>query len=215
MKRLSILFLFLCAVVFLVSGNGTSETASVPVNGAVTYLAGDVLLNGNPAVEGASVKTGDKIQTGPGAFCEVVFNTGNVFTLEENTIASIDWGKYRITLDKGAIASVFDKLKKIIGTDRKFTIVTPSAAAGIRGTVFYIKVEDPQNTYVCTCNGELSLSGGEKQFDSPAGHHKAFRFTKEGTTVRVSSAKLLYHDDAKMDALAADINQTIPWSDNP
>ncbi len=69
--------------------------------------------------------------------------------------------------------------------------------AGVRGTAFYIKVEDPDNSYVCTCNGTLTQGKPDRK-----------------AKIRVTTSSrsgLLYHDNALIYQLAAKAGTRLVW----
>ncbi|MCK5095639.1 MAG: FecR domain-containing protein [Spirochaetes bacterium] len=204
------LFLFLTASSQLIAG-GQSESSVIQRTGVLEYIEGEVFINNQPGSIGDSVNSDDIIKTGAKSYCEIVFGERNVFRLEKNTIAQIDWAKSKVQLNQGAIGAVFTKLNHFIGPDRNFTISTPSIAAGVRGTVFYIKIEDPQNTYLCICNGELDLTESYSGIVISSGHHQAYRFSNREGTLSYAPAPLLYHDDPKMESIADKIDYSIPW----
>lgn len=215
-KGISILLILLAGTVLLYSsGQKEPETTSTAgVTGVMTYLEGDVFINDLPAEIGDPISSLDTIETGSNSYCEVIFGQSNIFHLDENTLTQINWGESDIQLKKGAIGSVFTKLGKFLNGEKDFTISTPLTVAGVRGTAFFVKVEDDNNTYLCLCQGKLKVDAGDSQLTMESGHHKAYRFTKNGNTVEKESAPLLYHDDAKMDDLAALIDYTVPWDKN-
>ncbi|MBB6478962.1 FecR family protein [Spirochaeta isovalerica] len=194
------------------SGNqGSSGSSSASVKGKIAYMEGDVLLNSREANIGDTVNNSDTLETGPGAFCEVVFEDANVFRLDELTITRINWTESDIVLEQGGISAVFNKLDKLIREMRDFTVSTPTTTAGVRGTVFYARVEDPDNTYVCICNGELQMNYSDDSLNIEAQHHKAYRFTNNNGAVSWNSAPMLYHDDPQMEEVASRIDFVIPW----
>ena len=213
MNKKYILIIFIIFIlVSLVNAGGNKEKTLINFSGSIDYLDGEVVLNKEPAGLGSEVKTGDIVETGSDSFCHIIFNRGNVLLMEPDTILQINWIDSSLNLKKGSIASVFEKMKKVIGSNEEFKIITPSATAGIRGTAFYIKVEDEFNTYICTCNGSLTLYGEDiENFISTSAHHKAYRFTESGDEVQVANASMLYHDDPKMNSVAKVIGETIPW----
>ncbi len=212
MNKIYPVMIFIFILTALVYAGGSREKTLIDFSGSIDYLDGEVLLNNNPAEFGSEVRTGDIIETGADSFCDIVFNRGNVFRMEPDTVIQINWIESTLNLKKGSIASVFEKMNKVIGSNEQFQIITPTATAGIRGTAFYIKVEDKFNTYICTCNGSLTLYGKDiDNFISTSAHHKAYRFIKSGNDVQVESATLLYHDDPKMNSVAKVIGATIRW----
>ena len=96
----------------------------------------------------------------------------------------------------------------------RFRITTSNAVAGVRGTCFFVKVEDDDNTFICCCNGTLHLEGTGGAFTAePAGsHHEELRVTRSQRGISVAAAPLLYHTDADVEAIAARIGETIDWT---
>ncbi|MBI9099981.1 MAG: hypothetical protein JEY91_15980, partial [Spirochaetaceae bacterium] len=115
--------------------------------------------------------------------------------------------------EKGAFSAVLTKLDKFLNGEKEFTVSSPSTVAGVRGTVFFMKVEDENNTYLCICNGAIVADRTESELDMQADHHKAYRFTKEGDIVTSEPAELLYHNDEMIERVAGKINYTIPWGE--
>ena len=214
MKSVIRIILLLFTFVLPLCAGGQKDTGSVIPSGAegkIVYLEGEVTVN-NASVEiGDPVLDSDIVATGPDSYCEIVFGGKNVFRLEENTVADIDWSGSSVNINKGAIGAVFTKLEAVVASEDVFSVKTPTAVAGVRGTVFYIKVEDPENTYICICNGELDLGETYKDLNVAADHHKAYRFTGTGDSVSYTSAGMLYHDDPKMESIAQNIDYSIPW----
>jgi hypothetical protein len=193
---------------------GVGEAGPVNQRGVIEYLEGEVRLNGEEAVIGQVVPPGAVIETAESSYCEVVFAGQNIFRIEARSVARIEIAERRgtIALEQGALAAVFQKIQRLDASGG-FRLETPTAVAGIRGTAFYIRIEDPNNTYICTCNGSTRLADRAESFRRyvKSDHHKALRFSREGEQIRASSAPLLYHDNPYMDALAARIGSRIPW----
>jgi hypothetical protein len=185
----------------------------------VVYLEGEVMLDGQQAVLGQKVPPGATLQTGARSYCEIVFGGKNIFRVQEQTLALFDVqaGRGAIDLRQGALAAVFYKLQRLGGGEEAVRLITPTAVAGVRGTVFFVMVESPTRTYVCTCNGTLRLADvlQDKRLQVSSSIHKAYRFSREGGRTEVRSAPLLYHDSATMDSLARRIRVSIPWGSRP
>jgi ferric-dicitrate binding protein FerR (iron transport regulator) len=181
----------------------------------ITYLEGEVLLEGAAAEIGAEVAAGAAIRTGGESYCEVVFNRRNIFRIEQNSLVviNIEQARGSIDLQQGSLAAVFQKLASLGRGAEAFAVRTPLAVAGIRGTVFYVRIEDPDRTYVCTCNGQIRLGDAEggRALAVSSTNHKAYRFLRGTQAIEVRSAPLLYHDSSTMDGLAAKIRIFIPW----
>lgn len=183
---------------------------------SIIYLEGDVTLNGVPASVGDAVRAGDKLQTAATALCEVVFNSRNIVHMTAGTVLKFDPSQLSrgATLQKGAIAMVLRNLAALQGSEVRFRITTSTTVAGVRGTCFFVKVEDTNNTFICCCNGAIHLEGegGEFSQNLTSPHHEEVRISRSSTGLSVGAAPMLYHTDGDVEAIAARIGETIDWN---
>lgn len=215
MKRVcgvATLLLLFSGVLF---ANGTGEAipaAGEQIEVVLDYFEGEVLVDGREAELGEQLPPGSRIQTGANGFAEVVFGTGNILRIEENTalVINIDDEQEGITLTSGAFSAVMSGLRELgFGPDKELALRSLSTVAGVRGTSFYFRIEDESTTYVCVCNGTLAL--GATGEDTAATEHSAFRFTRNASGTTQTSAPLLYHDNESMDSVAERVGVEIPW----
>jgi len=201
-------------VVFLGVAAG-AHAASSPL-GTIVYLEGNVTVDARSASIGDVVPYGATIRTDAASECDVAFREKNIVRLGELTTLVFNPGNLQVgsSLERGSLALVLKNLVNGAAQDHNFYIRTPTTAAGVRGTLFFIRVEDPQTTYVCTCNGTIQLEDGSKvgERDVRAAHHVAYRIHSEGGSLSATSAPLLYHTDADMEALAARVGVTVDWT---
>jgi hypothetical protein len=207
MKR-AVLFLF------IVSLFSCGKTAGIKTK-VLDYL-GSVSINGKLLdAKSVLVNYGDTIETGADSFCELVINEKNILRLSANTklIFKVSDKDNVLELEKGWFAGV---THKVFAKEGSYLIKTPTVVASVRGTSYCIKVEDPNSTYFCVCNGSIQLdksqsTGGELVTSA---HHAARRFKKDskGTISIDQNAGLLYHDDKGVEALAKKIGDSIDWS---
>jgi hypothetical protein len=200
------------AFVFLLAGAAVFAADKA----SIVYLEGDVTMNGSPAAIGDDVAAGAVITTGKDSVCQVVFNTKNIVHLESATTLRFD-GKVLsrgATLQKGAIAMVLRNLAPSSGGELRFTIKTTTAVAGVRGTCFFVDVEDENNTYICACNGAIRLEGDGGQFTQnlASSHHREVRVTRSATGISVNAAPMQYHTDGDVEAVAARIGEKVDWT---
>jgi hypothetical protein len=183
---------------------------------SIIYVEGDVSLNGVPASVGDGVQAGALVTTGPDSVCQIVFNTKNIIHMAQGTVLRFDPKVLSrgATLQRGAIAMVLRNLQAIQGNELRFGIRTPTAVAGVRGTCFFVAVEDENNTYICSCNGAIHIEGDGGQFTQniASSHHREVRVTRTGTAISVHAAPLLYHTDGDVEAAAAKIGETVDWT---
>ena len=194
---------------------GPALPAQAINNAKLAYLEGTVFANALEAFIGQILPAGSRIKTGAASLCELVFSNRNVIRMGQNTVLSLDpEAPKTIDLRSGSLALVLKKLDTLSGAGPKFKVRTPSAAAGVRGTSFFLKVEDPETTYVCCCNGRLSVEDPDRRErrDIEASHHKAFTFTVKGGETIVKEAGMLYHDDETVEKIARRIGERIDWT---
>lgn len=192
--------------------------------GVIEFAQGEVTVNGEAAAVGREVQSGDRIETGPDGRVEIVFDNRNIFALQEETVLTLSFadGEVReVGLQQGAFAAVFDRLREVTSDGDGFRIRTPTAVGGVRGTTFYVQVEEPWSSYICTCEGRTALTPLAREEAPEAAeprlvestHHTAYRFVQTADGVDLQEAAMIYHDDAVMDALAAKIGVSIPWGE--
>lgn len=182
----------------------------------VEYLEGEVHVDDNTATIGETLAAGARIRTGADGIVEIVFGSGNALRLEENTTLTLDLAdpSNGIDLERGTFAAVFEGLETIgVGPERTLRVNTPTTIAGVRGTVFFVRVESEESTYVCTCHGELTFDDGDLTIR--AARHSARRFVRTADGVQVEDAAEEYHDSASLNAVADVVNVTIAWGEEP
>jgi hypothetical protein len=206
----SVLVAGLCAVAW---GRGGPEPATTP-QGVVEFVDGEAWINDGPAEIGRIVPLGAWVRTGAAGLVEIRFDGRNILQVAPDSVVEvgIDAATRTVAIERGGIAAVFARLKTL-GADGAFTVRTPTAVAGVRGTVFYVRVESAESTYFCTCNGAVDLgdSAGGRRRTVQAEHHEAYRFVRAGSGIAVVRDGLKYHDDAMMEALALKARYNIRW----
>ena len=183
---------------------------------SIIFLEGDVTLNGAPASVGDAVRAGDTLQTAADALCEIVFNARNIVHMTAGTVLKFDASQLSrgATLQKGAIAMVLRNLAALQGSEVRFSIKTSTTVAGVRGTCFFVKVEDENNTFICCCNGAIRVEGAGREFSQnlTSPHHQEVRISRSSTGLSVGAAPMLYHGDGDVEAIAARIGESVDWT---
>ncbi len=186
--------------------------AKVPT---VTYLEGTVTIDGSPAGIGDTVPLGSVVATSAASLVDIEFNARNAVRLSENTTLVFNPRNFQSgsELRQGALTLVLKQLSRGAGGEG-FLVRTPSAVAGVRGTSFFMKVESPTSTYVCACNGAVQVLGADGSLlkDLVGSHHRGARIQQAGATPQLTDAPLLYHTDADLEKVAADIGYKIDWN---
>jgi hypothetical protein len=205
--------LLVCLAAFAALGGSAFAAAS---QGEITYMEGQVTIDRVPASIGDLVPLGATVRTEKLSQCEIVFRQRNILRLAEETALVFNPGNLQTgsSLQKGALSLVLKNLVPGASGDHSFFVRTPTAAAGVRGTSFFMKVEDAHTTYVCLCNGAIALSDGSPPGRTPveAAHHASWRIIEDRGATTVIKAPMLYHTDADMEGLAERIGVSIDWN---
>jgi hypothetical protein len=196
------------------AGAPASNASATPTRGKVVYLEGEVKIDGAAAEIGQELGAKARIETGPNATCEIVFDEKNALRVSQNAIASLDFSGIvkEVSLKKGGLSSVLRKLGQVAGQDG-FRVVSDTAVAAVRGTCFCVWV-DEKSTYVCACNGSVRTidAKGSNELMISAAHHSARNYVKDGSAVHIAIAGIEHHSDASMESLAARIGEKIDWT---
>ncbi len=183
-------------------------------DGKIIFLAGNVTVNGHKAKLHEVITAGYSVQTADNSYCEIVFNEKNIIRLSgrSHIIYNISGEKSVINVYSGSLAGVLKRLTTKDG--EKLSIISPTTIAAIRGTSFYIKVENPQNTYFCDCNGIIELFDINKieKKEIKALHHKAYNVILKNNKTVFKKAQMLYHRDKDIEGVAKKIGVTIDWT---
>jgi len=137
---------------------------------AVTNISGEVMVQRKdtgewePIAPGNVLSGGDTIKTLPASKARLQFPSGSVIEVNENTLLSIEQlarktpqapGGGEVFLLGGRIKATIEKLQE--GTT--FRVKTPTAIAGVRGTIFYVNVVSGSERIL---TGFLPEAGGEE-----------------------------------------------------
>lgn len=117
--------------------------------------------------EGDTFASGDMLYTG--SMSSMIFKTpsGNLISLMENTVITIEGFETgnlrndRITIKNGKI---YSQVNKISPNSAEFSIKTPLAVCGVRGTFFQTEVRSGRDTFKCL-NGKIHVSDGSKSYE--------------------------------------------------
>lgn len=177
----------------------------------VRTVSGEVSVNGNAATQGAQVRAGDSVVTGPNG--DVVFVVGrDAFMIRPDS---------RVDLLRRGNSSLLTGLRIVTGRilsvfspGRRREIEAVTATIGIRGTGIYIEAA-PDKTYVCTCYGTVVISSR----DDPTAretirttHHDQPRYVMaSGAPQMLMAAPVINHTDAELILLESLVGRTPPF----
>lgn len=158
-----------------------------PADARINFMKGQVEIqrlnaeDWRPAFIKMGLYPGDKVKCQAAAEAEIVLHDGSVVKLKDASLLQIEQmerdrkAKAARTALKLYHGKVLGSIRKISSKESKFTITTPTAVAGIRGTVFGVFVEG-DTTELNVLKGEVGLAGeqgpevlvGEKMMASVA-----------------------------------------------
>ncbi len=162
MKKLILLSIGL----ILVIAGGCSKQ-KVDEYAVISFIVGEVSKNSGSVSIGDIIKEKDEITTGNESFCDIKIG-GSIIRIKEkskltvsNLIRQGSTESTQLGMDMGKMLCKPKKLLK----DDSFTVKTPTAVAGVRGTQFTIEVDSLKTTRVKVFDGKLQVSKRIKQFE--------------------------------------------------
>ncbi|WDP93385.1 MAG: FecR domain-containing protein [Desulfobacter sp.] len=146
----------------------------IPMDGAVTFLKGDVWVWPPEAKNRGVLKYGDRvvqgteIETGKDSAVEITFEDGSSFFLRPDTRISIRTARqrqpyYMIRQLFVPAGRTLMRIKKSTGRDSRFEIHTPSAVSAARGTRFRVSVDEENVTRTEVLDGIVGVKGRGKE----------------------------------------------------
>lgn len=206
---------FCLLLVILTTGCSSRSQPSVFRKGRMDYIEGEVTLNGTRARLDQEIEDKSTVETGAESLCDLIFNQKNIVHIGENSLFKVDVARDpgAIELSQGSILMIAKKLIALKDSD-DLMVRSPTTVLGVRGTSFFVKVEDESSTYLCICNGSLHStdSEGGNPLELTAPHHRAVRYMQKDGSIVVEDAELLYHGDSDVEKIAEKIGVVIDWT---
>lgn len=154
------LILSTAMVAFVAANCGEKKEQASLESAKFTYVKGDVLVSGKPATLGQTVSKDATIEVKNNSMAVLQFASAASITLKANSVLSIanlsknDSGKPVIELSQNT-GSSFSKIAK---GQSEFSIKTPTAVAGVRGTSFELVVGNGKTTQIKLLEGKVQVS---------------------------------------------------------
>jgi len=208
------------AAMFLTPGEAHAdavyaETPSrLPPGQSIYRIKGEVTVDGRPATLDTQVHANSTVRTG--ADSEVIFVAGgHSMLVRENGVLVM---KGRDEGVSGFLISAMRLLQgKLLTVSRKqnYSINTPTATIGIRGTGVYLEAE-PDLTYLCTCYGKTTVFARHDEHSQDtvvATHHNRPLYIagkgKEGKLIRKAGFRA--HTDEELLLIETLVGRTTPF----
>ncbi len=219
-KQLSLVpTIILSVLVFnglLYAGGQKEPINPANLDGKLVYVEGEVLINNRTAEIGDTVHTGDAVATSADGIAEITFGSRNILRFGENTRAVIDSEWKGVKMETGSMGAVLNGLARLgFDKDNRFQVKVPTASLGVRGTSFFISQPEENETYFCTCYGQLHIEpeDGSNAIDTEAYHHSAIWLVRTPDGMKALPSGLHYHDDSSMTEMAKKAGTAIRWRD--
>jgi hypothetical protein len=144
MKKFFIIISFILTI-GMIASCGTSRVQEL--TGCITFASGDVLLNGKQCEFGSPVKAGDTISTGAKSTAVVQFGESSIISLKENSSFIVDSLAVSKDIDTITInQKIGSSFNKIVKKGTKYSLMTPTSVAAVRGTSFMCSVSEKGST---------------------------------------------------------------------
>jgi hypothetical protein len=132
-------------------------TDYVPLSPAANVLAGTVLKTGPQASATLNWIDGTRLKIGPNSIMTVLKCQINRSNGAETSVFRLDAG------------DILVRVRRLLSGESKFEIQTPTATAGVRGTIFGVHVASDGRTEVEVFEGRVDLKTAQQELQVPSG----------------------------------------------
>lgn len=170
MKKISVI-IFAMILVMNVSGCKKEEAAkTVANNGIINFMTGDVTATTDGKIikvnVGDAVTQGMVIKTGSKSVVDIYFNSSVIRILEKSSVVMKELVKdlqsnkelSEFYVENGKL---FSKVSRKLVEGEKFSVTSPTAVAGVRGTEFLVE-EDNGKSKISCIEGTVAVKEPEK-----------------------------------------------------
>lgn len=159
MKHITVCLLTLLAAAIAADAAPAGTIAAV-TGTAEVYPAGGRAWK--PAKSGMKVFAKDNCRTGVASYMEIRWTNGGIMRLGEKSCLTVSRRPDTSDISSAKVLSgrVWVAMKKIAGTGQRFSVESPTAVAGIRGTVFRMDVGSDTGTDVAVYEGKVAVGPG-------------------------------------------------------
>ena len=152
----------------LLAAWGCSQARAADAMATLKRVTGDVKIRANQTAEWQVAKVGDtlaqgaQVRTGGEGEALLVWPQGHVvriFNLTVMTINNQETGTDEKTELNVGVGKIFSKVNKLKSANSTFSVKTPTAVAGVRGTDFLVEVSADATTKFTLIDGQLDIVG--------------------------------------------------------
>ena len=190
----------------------SSDPEPLPDGKSIHSLEGDVTVNGQPADSNTRIVAGDTVRTGERS--KIIFAVGeDSFLLRGNSELQIEGDNLfvrTLRMFSGRLLSVFGKRQ----AGESLNLTASTATIGIRGSGVYLESE-PDEAYVCTCYGLITLASSadpNDREDIRSKNHDEPRYISRDASrgSRIREAPVINHSNEELELLEAIVGRKVP-----
>ena len=172
MRKIAVLFVFVFIMVVLI-GLLMSQSLMVTQRIAhVSHTVGPIQVKSGdqqhyrPLGEATHVAAGNTLATGPGGSLMLNWIDGTRVKMGPNTVLTVlkcqlnRSTEARTSVFKLDVGQIWIRILKALSQQSKFEVRTPTATAGVRGTIFSVKVTSDGDTQISVYDGSVSVRTG-------------------------------------------------------
>lgn len=187
------LIMMAAAVAFVAVGCGEKKQQTQSLDSAkFTYVKGDVLVGGQPASLGQAVSKDATIEVKKNSMAVLQFSNAASITLKANTTLSI------ANMNKGSNGAPVIELSQSSGSSfskiakgqSEFSIKTPTAVAGVRGTSFELTVGNGKVTQIKLLEGKVAVAKADATTEVNEATFENATIVEAGQKVDATAAKV-------------------------
>lgn len=170
MKKLSSVLFIIILLAQVPGCKKENEVKSVPNNGIINFMNGEVTIVNEgktvPANVGDSITQGMTVKTGAKAVVDIYFGGSVIRILEKSSVVMKELVKDMASnrelsefyVENGKL---FSKVSRKLAEGEKFSVTSPTAVAGVRGTEFLVE-ENAGKSRISCIEGAVAVKEAEK-----------------------------------------------------
>jgi len=205
-NKISIVVAVLAAIAFVTNCQEQGSSKPKTLTGVATFVKGKVLVNASPLRIGTKVKSHDVINVKKKAGAIIQFSTGALITLKAKT--KLEVSRLFYGANGTPVVNLYQTrgstFSKIVPNKAEFTLKTPTAVAGVRGTSFSVTVSKNKKSEIRLLKGKIEVRSIDKN-----GKESKPVIISSGQKITVTKAKGL----AKTKKMAAGEKQSLETLD--
>lgn len=177
-RMITVCFTMILTALFFANVRADSAAKIRRIEGKVSVLRKGAEKWSDARVD-MPLNVGDAVYTRKESFAEVMYNTGEILRMDEETKITINEATSKRSKTSTPIGNIWVNIRKLLSSKKQFELSSPTATAAIRGTVFNMNTKQDSSTDVSVFKGKVAV-GPSKDFEKkmkkktiePEGRHE-------------------------------------------